>query len=170
MTTPSSEPTVKREYVVLRKATDWPPWFDQTRRYAVGKRVWQYIDPEKTDTLVLAPMPTTKQFLDECYQDLLEQHEQAVKAANEAGTEPPPQPARPKVTADDERFLRLQLDEWGRQERVYARTQAEYIKVVEFVNSTVDGSRLRLTEASEDLRHTIVQLRGRVSLTKRLQG
>lgn len=86
----SSEPTVKKEYVILKYATDWPLWYDQVRRYAVGKRVWQYIDLKKTNILILAPIPTAKQFLDNCYQPLLEQHEQEVKAANEAGTKPPP--------------------------------------------------------------------------------
>ena len=86
----SSKLTVKKEYVILKHATDWPPWYNQVHRYAIRKRVWQYIDLKKINILVLAPMPTAKQYLDNHYQSLLEQYKQDIDTANEAGTELPP--------------------------------------------------------------------------------
>lgn len=165
----TTQSIVKKEYFILKYSTDWAYWYDQLRWYAAQRGVWQYIDPDSTKELVLDPFPAPDQLIEERYLSLLERYTRDLKAAEEAGSEPPIMPRKPVSTTDEEidRLLQFELDKWTIKEKTYARLCTEYGNVVDLLHNTVDDSWLRIIAPNEDLRHTVVQLRKRIFVTKR---
>ena len=49
----STQPTVRKEYIILKYSIDWADWYNQLYQYAVLKEVWQYINPNSTEVLLL---------------------------------------------------------------------------------------------------------------------